>query len=858
MRIVIDMQGAQTESRVRGIGRYSLAFAQALARNRGNHEIVLALNDLFADTVEPLRAAFQGLLPQRDIRVWSAPGPVREVTPGNGGRRRVAALIREAFLMSLKPDVVHLSSMFEGYPDDAVTSIGELDSTTPVSVTLYDLIPLVNADCYLTHDARYARHYRSKVEQLRRASLLLAISQSSQAEARAHLPGLDCEVVNVSTAVTGEFRPARLTGPRLRGLKGRFGIDAAFVLYTGGGDERKNLARLIQAYARLAPRLRNQQQLVIAGVIPQTIVEALRQEAAAAGLDANAVIFTGYVSDEALVQLYSACHLFVFPSWHEGFGLPALEAMQCGAPVIGANTSSVPEVIGRADALFDPFDVAAICRKMTEVLEKPDFRCSLAASGLDRAKAFSWDRTACSALAAFERLHATRGARGGSQAARAVPQAIEAIARCCSEGSPPADLAEISRAIARIPVADARPRLFVDVSELSQRDARTGIQRVTRSVLDALLKQPPAGFDVQPVYGTLDTRGYRYASSFLAGRSGTATGNDADLPIDFAAGDIFLGLDLQHDVVCAQQPYLEELRRHGVLVTFIVYDLLPIALPGAFPPGADSGHRTWLNVITRFDGAVCISAAVANELDAWLRINPAPRLRPFPIRSFRLGSSFSGAAALSGAAPDAAANDERTLETLAAGTSFLTVGTVEPRKGHEQILLAFELLWRRGLQANLVIVGKQGWMVSALCDRLRRHPERNRRLFWLEGISDSYLEQLYAASSCLIAASLAEGFGLPLIEAAHQRLPIIARDIPVFREVAGEHACYFHGNGPTQLAEQISAWLDLYRAGLHPASAGMKLLSWQQSTEELLRIVLDMRDEVREQTLTENGTRVLP
>jgi len=230
MRIVIDMQGAQSESRVRGIGRYSLAFAQALARNRGDHEIVLALNDLFADTVEPLRAAFQGLLPQRDIRVWSAPGPVREVTPGNGGRRRVAALIREAFLMSLKPDVVHLSSMFEGYPDDAVTSIGELDTTTPVSVTLYDLIPLVNVDCYLTHDARYAQHYRSKVEQLRRASLLLAISQSSQAEARAHLPGLDCEVVNVSTAVTGEFRPARLTGPRLRGLKGRFGIDAGCVL----------------------------------------------------------------------------------------------------------------------------------------------------------------------------------------------------------------------------------------------------------------------------------------------------------------------------------------------------------------------------------------------------------------------------------------------------------------------------------------------------------------------------------------------------------------------------------------------------------------------------------------------------
>jgi glycosyltransferase involved in cell wall biosynthesis len=493
------------------------------------------------------------------------------------------------------------------------------------------------------------------------------------------------------------------------------------------------------------------------------------------------------------------------------------------------------------------------------VLDSQEFRCSLAASGLDRARAFSWDRTARSALAAFEHLHATRGAHDGAEAARAVPRAIEAVASCCSKGSPPADLAEISRAIARIPPADARPRLFVDISELSQRDARTGIQRVTRSVLDVLLDQPPAGFDVQPVYGTLDTCGYRYASAFLADRAGTAAGPEADLPIDFSAGDVFLGLDLQHDVVCAQQPYLEELRRHGVLVTFVVYDLLPIALPGAFPPGADSGHRTWLDVISRFDGAVCISAAVASELDAWLRINPAPRLRPFPIRSFRLGSSFSGAAATAATGSGAGAeNAARTLEALAARTSFLTVGTVEPRKGHEQILLAFELLWQRGLQLNLVIVGKQGWMVSALCDRLHAHPERNRRLFWLEGISDNYLERLYDASSCLIAASLGEGFGLPLIEAAHHRLPIIARDIPVFREVAGEHACYFHGNDPAQLAEQISAWLELYRAGRHPASTGMKLLSWKQSTEELLRIVLDMRDGAHERTLTENGTRVLP
>src|SRR5262245_5053734 len=129
MRIVIDMQGAQTESRFRGIGRYTMSICQAIARQRGEHEIILALNGLFPETVEPIRAAFEGLLPQENIRVWYAPGPVRECEVGNESRREVAEQIREAFLASLAPDVIHVCSMFEGYIDDAVNSIGRFDES---------------------------------------------------------------------------------------------------------------------------------------------------------------------------------------------------------------------------------------------------------------------------------------------------------------------------------------------------------------------------------------------------------------------------------------------------------------------------------------------------------------------------------------------------------------------------------------------------------------------------------------------------------------------------------------------------------------------------------------------------------
>ena len=119
-------------------------------------------------------------------------------------------------------------------------------------------------------------------------------------------------------------------------------------------------------------------------------------------------MLTGFVPEEDLLVLYNLCKAFVFPSWHEGFGLPALEAMSCGRAVIGANTSSVPEVIGRDDALFDPMSDSSIAAKLEEVLTNDAFRSELERHGLEQAKRFSWDASAQRAIAAFEALHARK------------------------------------------------------------------------------------------------------------------------------------------------------------------------------------------------------------------------------------------------------------------------------------------------------------------------------------------------------------------------------------------------------------------------------------------------------------------
>ena len=137
----------------------------------------------------------------------------------------------------------------------------------------------------------------------------------------------------------------------------------------------------------------------------------------------------------------------------------------------------------------------------------------------------------------------------------------------------------------------------------------------------------------------------------------------------------------------------------------------------------------------------------------------------------------------------------------------------------------------------LIIVGREGWLNDETIKKIRNHNENGKRLFWLEGISDEYLERIYSVSTCLIAASVGEGFGLPLIEAAQRRLPIIAREIPVFREVAGEHAFYFDGREPISLAGSITEWLKLYDKGLHPKSEKMPWLTWKESASRLVEVI---------------------
>jgi glycosyltransferase involved in cell wall biosynthesis len=384
-----------------------MALARAMEIQSNNHELWLALNGNFLETISQIQQDFESYIPAERIFVYELPTFGGRLTAPTDWQRSAAERIREHAIASLNPDILHISSLFEGLDDHAVTSIGSFDDTTTTAVTLYDLIPLIRSETYLAN-AITRSWYHSKVEALRKADLLLAISESSRQEALSYL-GLPADkVVTVSTAVSDHFRPIQLSTDHIQLLQARYGLKRPFVMYTGGIDPRKNIEGLIEAYSKLPAEIRSRHQLAIVCSVNPHERNRLMAVASRYQLSAKDVVITGFVPEEDLVALYNLCELFVFPSLHEGFGLPALEAMSCGAVVIGSNNSSIPEVIGRSDALFDPTQTELVTQAIYKGLMDQNFRSALRDFAPQQVAKFSWESSSRKTLDAFEQIYDQR------------------------------------------------------------------------------------------------------------------------------------------------------------------------------------------------------------------------------------------------------------------------------------------------------------------------------------------------------------------------------------------------------------------------------------------------------------------
>lgn len=379
----------------------------------------------------------------------------------------------------------------------------------------------------------------------------------------------------------------------------------------------------------------------------------------------------------------------------------------------------------------------------------------------------------------------------------------------------PNDKAELLQTLSYLePDPKHKRELLVDISGIKRYNSRTGIPRVVLNQLQALQTQDQEIFRVRAIY--------------LSEYPGTAPLHfyqETNKPISLQEGTIIYNPDLDPKSIKEASIYnlYKCYKNIGVYIATLIHDILPITHPHFFVEGQDQIHKEWLtHILDISDLLITTSTATKDALLHYEQIDQPIVTIPLATSNLTITQNTKHPV-IPGSDPESTPN-------------FLIVSTIEPRKGHAQLLDAFELLWAEGNEYHLTIVGKEGWNVSELIVRLESHPQKDKHLHYKAFVEDTELQQLYKNATALIVSSYAEGFGLPLIEAAHYTLPIIARDIPVFHEIAKEAAFYFpDSKEPELLANAIKEWYKHYNSNSHPKSDTLTFFTWEQNAKKLLQ-----------------------
>lgn len=808
MRIAIDLQSCQTDSRDRGIGRYSLSLVEAICAELNPGEEVIICGDM-ADSrrLRDLRSEL------RDRGV--ALGLVAYGYPSSGftdlspSLRSAAGELRSRFFRSLSPDVLLITSLFE--TGSCFTTVLDWESLQGIrtAVVAYDLIPLIFPDRYLPKGEFVSNWYLERVEDLKRFDMFLSISEATSRDLTQRL-GIPPERIRMVSAGFDAYLLNAAENAVPDSWLAQHGIDKPYVLTVGNGDWRKNTLGALAAFADLPQELR-QSHLLVLTQVGDDVRNALKGKYAPM---ADSVCVLGKVDDATLAALYRNCKLFFFPSFYEGFGLPVLEAMAMGAAVLSSNLGSLPEVVHDRRMLFDPREHSQGVALLKRALEDANFRDALREGAKEHALEFTWKKTSRLALDALRDAGRSAAVSRGDWPSE---KSISVLARACLDASHGPERA-LEHALRAIEHGQSR-RILVDITEITRLDAHTGVQRVTRNIFAGLLAHAQARkgapFSVEPFAWT--ERGIHYARGFARDRLGLDCPGDDDLLAPLPS-DIAFMLDSSWWAPERFDDFHAAIWEAGGEVVWMVHDLIPLQLPETCDPVMPPVFQAWLTrAVLNADGFICNSEATRRDLMAFVdETLPRERRRRPWARSVRLGCDIkvSGDKAIS----------EKIAELLRAIGSlpmFVALGTVEPRKDYATVLDAFERLWHDEGDAALVLIGKQGWNVEALVARIEGHPELGKRLFWLRGATDEDVGELMRRARALIQASIAEGFGLPIVEAGGMGVPLILSDIPVFREIAADHATYFTVSQSDELMSAV-------RSMMAPASEQQRtpVLQW--------------------------------
>jgi glycosyltransferase involved in cell wall biosynthesis len=332
--------------------------------------------------------------------------------------------------------------------------------------------------------------------------------------------------------------------------------------------------------------------------------------------------------------------------------------------------------------------------------------------------------------------------------------------------------------------------VHIDVTRIAEKDIRTGIQRVVRQISRHWYclpdRQVKLNFVKVGKSGSLENA-WEWAASVI---EGFTSETEASSPV-FHPGDVYFALDLILPPRGLNTWQVRQLRKLGVRIVFMVYDLLPLTHPQYFRVSSRLFFKWWSNVLRSADQLVTISQVSKVSIERFLG------------KFFDSPNSMSNVVVIPLSGEPEGFKTENIIQNEGpshpGGKLFISIGTLEPRKGYGDILKAFDDIWANDVAVSWWIFGSEGWKVRRLAQKIIRHPEFGKRLKWYRQGTDEELAQALRMSEALIIFSKAEGLGLPILEAQELGVPVIARDIEVFREILGQDGLLVEDNAENRL-----------------------------------------------------------
>ena len=391
MIIGFDLQALQTEnSRNRGIGRYTQNLVNEILKQNSKNTHKLFFNNNYKER--------QNLEINNNCKTINIDYIISKQSEDITNN-----LIQFLKYFYTELDILHIHSPFEGYPSNLPVINPYLSKINSlVCATVYDLIPINFSEHYFSNP-EFKNAYFRNLKTLYDSDFLFAISESTRRDLINFLGIHPENIINIEGASTGNFYKLNEEKKKTcNKLKTKFSIKEKFVLYTGGIDFRKNIEKSIKAFSQIDKSLLEKTSYVIVCKILEPDRKRLTKLAEEYRIKEN-LILTGYLSDEELNLLYNCCNLYLFPSLMEGFGLPVIEAMTCGAPVIGSNTSSIPELIEDKQFMFNPTDEKEIANLITKLLTDKQLRQKSIHHSLTKCQNYSWNKVAEKVIAAYQK-----------------------------------------------------------------------------------------------------------------------------------------------------------------------------------------------------------------------------------------------------------------------------------------------------------------------------------------------------------------------------------------------------------------------------------------------------------------------